>query len=311
MKKFRKFGVEIEINSMDGRDFKKYPLSYGEMPKGINYVCDLIKKRKVPAIVNEWQNTHNNNVWVCKPDSSCGIEICSPVIDDSFKLKKTYKIIDELGSDPRIKVDNRCSLHVHFDVTDKLNNFEFVSILVWWIKCEAVMLDSVPNFRKMNSFCRPIGFLDFFQHNENINPKKVFKLLGKSKYYTINTYHMNKGKRNTIEFRILEGEGCLNKKLFKNWIFFLKNFINRSLQIGFPKKYKKGDYRTSFQYLDPIDVFEFLGFFEANLSKEQSYLKKWFIDRLKNNINSNVADFWSKKGRNFSICQLEEIIDKN
>lgn len=308
MKKFRKFGVEIEINSMDNRDFKKYPLSYGEMPKGIEYVCELLNKMKIPALISKWQNTHNNKIWICKPDASCGIEICSPVIDKYYNFKKARRVICRFGKDPKIKTDNRCSLHVHFDVSDLLKNFDFVSILVWWIKCEAVFLDSVPSRRKNNCFCRPVGFLDFFQYNENIDPKKVFHLLGTSKYYTINTYHMNKRKRNTIEFRILEDRGCLDVNLFTNWILFLNNFINRSLKFGIPKKYQKDNYYTSFQYLDPVDVFKFLGFLDKNISKDMLYLKNWFLDRLKNNINSNVSYFWSKKGRNFSRCQLEEIL---
>ena len=40
----RKFGIEIEFNSFDGRDFRKNPLDKGEMPLGIDYIADLVNK---------------------------------------------------------------------------------------------------------------------------------------------------------------------------------------------------------------------------------------------------------------------------
>jgi hypothetical protein len=303
----RKFGVEIELNSFDKRNFKKHPLSLNEMPKGIFYVKNLIKKYDQSVQVTKWQNTHNNKSWICKPDSSCGIEVCSPVINNSKSFKNLLKIIDKFNQDSKISVDHRCSLHVHYDVSDLIKNYEFVCILVWWIKCEMVLMDMVPFDRKINSFCQTISFLDFFNYNEKIDVKKIFNLLGRSKYFTINTYHMKNKRRNTIEFRILEGKGCVDSDLCKNWILFLNLFIEQSLRNGIPKKFYKNNYWTSFYYLETIQFFDFLGFLDSNLSLEKKRLRDWVYQRMKQNIETNQSGFWNKKYRNFSICQLEEI----
>ena len=49
----RKFGVEIELNSFDKRDFKLNPLAMNEFPKGMDYIANLIRN------LNNLFSTHN------------------------------------------------------------------------------------------------------------------------------------------------------------------------------------------------------------------------------------------------------------
>lgn len=296
----RKFGVEIELNSFDQRDFKKDPLAKNEKPEGMDYVFDLLKSNGYEVESRSWQNTHNNDKWICKPDASCGIEICSPV---SENLEEIKKVINLLSVDPKIKIDDRCSFHVHMDVSDCIykNNFlldfekseKLGSILSWWIKCEAVFFDSFPNKRKNNKYCQCIGISDFLSIDD-ANTKKLISVLGQNKYYSLNTYHLSKIDRLTIEFRLAEDGACLDSDFACNWINLINRFIESSINKRMP---------SNLCWIDLIEVFDFL-----NLDND-IILAKWFLNRLVTNINSEI-NYWKKDFRKRSISELKYIIKK-
>jgi hypothetical protein len=294
----RKFGVEIELNSFDQRNFKLDPLDRNETPLGIQHVADVIKKSGQDVRIENWQNTHNNVDWVCKPDASCGIEVCSPVIDDIDKLTK---VIDLFSIDPNLKVDDRCSFHVHFsieDCVDKKDVFgseKLAAILSWWVKCEPVFFDSVPNFRKMNRYCQFIGISELFEFEELVRPTLIIKKLGSSKYFSANVHHFYKKNRSTIEFRIGEYDLGLNSNSAKNWILLLSHFIDRCILKGLP---------DNFSWLNPVEVFEFL-----DLNNME--IKNWFLNRIITNINSEFF-YFNYDMRKQAIEQLKTLqLDKD
>jgi hypothetical protein len=296
----RKFGIEIELNSFDKRDFKINPLFKKEKPEGIEYVAGLLEKLNKEVVITDWQYTCNNKNWVCKPDSSCGIELCSPVLDDFFEV---VEVIEYLSKDEKIMADTRCSFHVHFDISDflfyenyvdhrKINfakSLNLCSVLCWWIKCEAIFFDSIPDTRKLNKYCQCIGLLDLFDVNQIDCSEIVDKL--SNKYLSINTYHLVKNRRPTIEFRIADNAACLDSYFAKNWILFLDNFISKAVLKGLP---------DSLSWLDPKDFFEFL---EINNSE----LGSWFLQRVFTNIKSDVS-YWNSF-RNRSFFEFKEILN--
>ena len=87
----RPLGVEIELN-----------LIKENLKETIDYACCLVENLGLNCLSQGWSYNHNNTVWICKPDSSCGIEVCSPVLEDLFDLKK---VLDVFKSDSKIKVD--------------------------------------------------------------------------------------------------------------------------------------------------------------------------------------------------------------
>jgi hypothetical protein len=300
----RKFGVEIELNSFDQRDFKKYPLGKNEYPSGIDYVCSLIKNLGFMVRIDGWHQTHNNFDWVCKSDSSCGMEICSPASDN---LESVLKLIDVLSKDSYIKIDNRCSFHVHFDISDCIskkgyqddfyNSTKLASILSWWVKCEPVFFDSIPDHRKFNKYCQCIGISEIFKADEKPDYFNVIQKLGSSKYFSCNVYHLCKGSRPTIEFRLAEESACVDPIFAKNWVVLLSRFIEQAVSAGVP---------DSYCWLDTKQVFEFLGF-NKNLSFEEKELRYWFLNRILKNIKSNVTH-WNYKLRRIAILESEDIL---
>lgn len=320
----RRFGVEIELNSFDKRCFKTSPLSPNEKPEGIEYLAHLLMENlKAPVKIAKWHHTHNNfESWICKPDSSCGIEICSPATKGWTGLKSVVRAIDVIGEEPKVQIDERCSFHVHVDVEDlcvrnkRIGGFRpagistngwnpsesigLGSVLAWWVKCEPVFMDSIPDKRKRSKYAMPIGCRYGFSSKEKFHSATVINRLSAQKYFTCNCYHLGKGKRPTIEFRIVERDGCTNSYLAKNWIRLLVHFVEMAKFWGPPDDYL---------WLDPKEVFAFLGFsggFELSAGLRQT--RNWFLSRILSNMNkSSLPGIWSPEARAVSKRQAEEL----
>lgn len=313
----RRFGVEMEINSFDNRDFKLKPLdrTNGELPKGIEEVGFLIaSKIHTPVNVKGWHKTHNNENWVLKPDRSCGMEVCSPVSKGWSGLKSICEVADIMSKDKRVKADNRCSLHVHVDCQG-CDSIDIARILNMWVKCESVFLDSVPSHRKRNSYCWMIGMTDMFEHDMTLDTSDIIRKLGETKYFTANCYHMFHKSRVTVEYRIAEAEACLNPFLVKNWVRLLVHFTERALAFKTPTSYVKGNPWSGMCWLDVEDVFKLLGFNgEYNLSKGMEQTRNWFLARLWDNVaredKSDLPGAWSAEARSIARMQIDGLAKK-
>lgn len=308
----RRFGVEIELNASDRRDFKKNPLKKDEQPAGIEYVANvLMKVIQSPVEIKKHHHTHNNNSWVLKPDSSCGIEICSEVTRGYYGVKRICQVIQAFSDDPEIKLDERCSLHLHMDVSDTTLS-QLGTALAWWIKGEPVFLDAMTPNRKRNRYCQSVGMSDYFDVDTKFDPDKVIKKLGIQKYFSINTYHMNQKKRSTIEFRIMGAEGCRDAFLAKNWIRLLIHFFEMGRNAPPPVPYEKGNPKSGYCWLDPIDVFDFLGFNgEYELSKGMLQTRNWFLARLYfHTLNTGLPCIWSDQARQVAFDQVKSLAKK-
>lgn len=301
----RRFGIEIETNADDCRDFTEYGLGPEELPLGIHRIgTNITSLLRSNVIVDRWHYTHHNEYWILKPDSSCGIEICSPVLRGLSGINECCSVINLLRDDENTKIDNRCSVHIHIEVND-LNFDSLAQLLVFWIKCEPVFIDAVPAYRKSSRYCKSIGqsitFYDF-------SPSVLIELLGKEKYYSMNTYHYYKRKRNTIEFRLLGHESCRDANSVANWIMLILHFVEMTKSALF--RNFEGRQWHGYNWLNPKDVFKILGFDgEHNLSKELIDLRSWFLSILHKNVGTSKAGIWSKEARRVSYGQICEMMD--
>lgn len=308
----RRFGVELEINAFDNRN---RPLNHesGKLPDGIYYVGNLVQKTTDDNVtIHKWGNDHHNQDWIIKPDASCGMEVCTPVLKGWLGLMQVCKVVQAFSEDVKIKADDRCSLHVHVDVSD-LSKSQLASIITWWVKCEPVFLDSVPNNRKKNQYCQCIGQTDIFEHVEDglLSHDTLISRLGQSKYYTMNTFHYHNDKRKTIEFRIMDAKCCQDAYMTKNWVRLLLHFVEMAISKGLPHPYKFGDKWSSYCWLDPVDVFEFLGFMpdQYSLSPGLNQVRNWFIDRLNTQKDSELIGVLSNKGRRIAHEQIVKLAE--
>lgn len=303
----RRFGTEIEVNAFDNRN---RPLVENALPEGIQYVGTQVNKTLgEKVLIHKWGHDHNNDVWIVKPDSSCGMEVCSPVSKGWYGLKRICQVIDMLGGDSKIKSDSRCSLHVHTDVSD-LSTEQLGAVISWWIKSEPVFLDSVPPQRKRNRYCQFLGLCELFEHDGVYGLETLIKRLGTAKYGTLNTYHLKAGKRQTIEFRIMENECCQNPYMAKNWIRLILHFIEMACLKGIPRVYEDGNPWTGYCWLDPKEVFQLLGFdgsYELSPGLEQ--VKSWFLSRLlKYAARTGLPGVMSDPARKMAYTQYKDIL---
>lgn len=267
-----RFGVEIELNSPDGRNYAKNPLSRGEMPAGVDLAAGIVRSSGFPCEVHEWRYDHNPASWSCKPDNSCGMELCSPVMGVG-DLPDLAAVMDALASDPSLTADERCSFHVHLELSDMSCDDTLGSMLAWWVKCEHVFVDFARQHRKNNRYCRPIGLTDILDSDDLVVPEILFKKLS-FKYLSLNTYHVFNRRRPTVEFRI--AEGTKDSKFALNWIRLLLSFSSVAVSSGLPEDYR---------WISPGEVLDFM--------RLDSDLEGWFLDRLVSNCLAPSSEFFS------------------
>lgn len=288
--KFR-FGIEIEINAFGGRDFISNPLGSGESPEGISHVASLISGLGLPAEIREWGHNHDNRVWICKPDSSCGMEICSPVLEGD-DLHLVSVVMDALRKDDNVQMDQRCSIHVHIDVPGAPSDAQSVaSVLAWWVKCEHIFMDSVPPHRKNNRYCRCAGETSLFDDSELVAPFCLVERMS-DKYLSANSFHLFKSKRRSLEFRLLEG--TKDSALVENWILILMRFVSRSLDVGLP---------DDFKWLEIREFFDFMDFGSC----ENPDLINWFFSRIFSNLHGSDSGIFSDQARHHALDEYLEV----
>lgn len=303
----RRFGVEIEVNALDSRDFIAYPLGTNELPKGIDYIGELLSSfLREPVDIQTWHYTHDNNNWVLKSDRSCGIELCSPVSNRRYGLNNICDVLDLINRDPQIPIDSRCSLHIHVNVADCTTE-ETAAILTYWIKSEPVFIDFLPSYRKKSRYFQCVGASDLVPHNFR-NYEMLSRLMGVHKYMTINTYHKNKNHRNTIEFRIMGYDGCRYVQHAKNWIILIMHFVEMAKKRPLPEFYREGDPWSGLSWFNPREVMELLGFMgDYELSQELLDVRHWFLSCLKMWTGKGTG-FWGMESRGKAAQQVHEII---
>jgi hypothetical protein len=303
----RRFGVEIELNAFD---LLSKPLNDKLLPKGIEEVaCKISKTLCTNVVVTKWQNDHNNSNWGVKPDSSCGIEIVSPVLKGIHGIEKVCDVVDLIDKN-NFSADKRCSVHVHVDVSD-MTDKKLLSILTWWIKCEPIFFDSVMDCRKLNSYCMFISMNKMFKVNSSFYTlNELMNLFGVVKYYSLNTYHKKNKRRDTIEFRIMDNDCCNNADDMRNWIKLILHFCECCIKKGMPETYREKDYMSGYCWIDPYDFFSLLKMNnDYELTKELTEIKNWLIKRIKRNlISKKIIGFSNLESRQHAYEQIKSMI---
>jgi hypothetical protein len=297
----------MELNAFDGRN---RPENKEDLPKGIDVVGEVVENAlNAPVSIRHWEHTHNNDNWVVKPDSSCGIEVCSAVLKGWNGLNQCIRCAEAFQRHPQIKSDKRCSLHVHVNVFD-CSLEEVASIVAYWIKCEAVFIDSVPANRKRSRYCQIVGMCDMFDIRDMPNPKTIIDKMGQTKYFTLNNLHYSRDKRTTIEFRIAENDACIDPVFVKNWVRLVVHFCDMAKKFAIPGRYRSGDPWSSLCWLDPMDVYGLLGFIPGkyDLSPGLQQTRNWFTARLiKNMLGSGLTGIFSDEGRQYAWQEIQQI----
>ena len=312
----RRFGIELEVNTLTGI-IQRPNTEGGEIPVGSDYVARIVHKTTGDKVILQgWEHIHNNTGWIIKPDSSCGIEINSPILKGWSGLGKILRVIDGLRI-AGVNADRRCSLHVHVNIAD-LSPTQLASVIAHYIKCEHVLFDAIPPYRKNNRYCQLLGLTDLFSHDFTMEPMDLIHRVSGVKYYSLNAYHFVRGggfsednyRKKTLEFRIAEGAACIDPLLAKNWIRFFLHFVEMTKNRPLPGNYRSGDQWSSLLWLDPKEVFSLLKFDNDDLmTPGLKQVRDWFMHRIaENGYNTGLRGIWSNQGRSAAREDIEGLV---
>jgi len=112
---------------------------------------------------------------------------------------------------------------------------------------------------------------DLFDHEERVVPCLAVSKL-REKYLSLNTHHLVARKRNSIEFRLLEG--TKDSSLASSWVGFVLNFVRRASSAGTPWNYR---------WASPGEFADLVG---------QGPHMEWIEGRIRQNSRSNSLRFW-------------------
>jgi hypothetical protein len=275
----RRFGGELEYNAFDGESRSK---ADNELPAGIYEIANILSKGINENVdVNKWGYTTNNYRWVLKPDSSCGIEVCSPPYRGELGCDKFQNGLQSILNCKSIASDHRCSMHVHIEIED-FNMSEIAHMIQKWVNFEPFFFFMTNPMRWINQYCMPIGFSHQFDFDEPIKLGTMLDKLSEYKYYVINFYHYQKNRRKTIEFRCMGSEACLNIDDAVNWIKILICFVDRCKGINI---------------LDPIQMeykscIECIKFLNVNEYFLDSSISMWIVSKLNHVLNCDLSAFF-------------------
>jgi hypothetical protein len=112
---------------------------------------------------------------------------------------------------------------------------------------------------------------DLFDHEERVVPCLAVSKL-REKYLSLNTYHLVERRRNSIEFRILEG--TKDSHLASSWIGFVLNFVRQSAARPIPENYR---------WVELSD-------FESLIASD--FYMDWILGRIAENWGGDSSHFW-------------------
>jgi hypothetical protein len=246
--------------------------------------------------VNSYCHQNNNVDWVCKTDSSCGYEVASRVFgsttDGSVAIRDLAvlaKVADHLKARGAVVTD-QCGLHVHMWVGD-LDNSGMYRLLAYWLKMEQLLVDSMPQRRKENGYCRwptQSQALDVL-HEGNTS---TFEQLRERVYRdrgALNIGHYANHRR--VEFRC--AEGTIDSKDIINWCVFLLHFVECCKSGTTPENLNLFNIAGALRFLKlgNDETLSSLGYSKA--SKEEVFyipcpqlaeMRTWLLGRIKKHV---------------------------
>lgn len=265
--KRRKFGVELELNSIPPVDRRWLKTKIQESLAQQNISHHRVETR-------DWERTYNNDcLWICKTDSSCGYEVCTPPLRGPNELKILGNICGYLRDEGAI-FDDCCGLHVHISLSD-FTNEQMYNLLMYWIKLEHNVMHAHPRSRQENTRYCPtaISRIQDWESDAIYSGRDLYRALSHHRG-AINTRYWE--ERKTIEWRM--GEMTLDPESVKNRIRFLIWFVDICKHLPTPE---------NLNLFTPKQMVRFLGLWndETGMIKKVfspavRSMRSWLLDRM-------------------------------
>ena len=172
-------------------------------------------------MIRGYEHTVNNDFWACKTDCSCGLEVCTPILEGWRSLQAVGEVLMKIQA-AGFNVDETCGHHVHLDVRDY--DREQVGILImWWLKFEKVFLHTLPLYRRERPHCGPLTNMDIQSRmtpGEEITPERIYQVF--------------RPTRGALSVQHFEGNKTVNFWIFGDCAQNRRRVETSSRKIGMP-----------------------------------------------------------------------------
>lgn len=296
----RKFGVELEVSNDTGKQ------GIAGILRKFYRKCGVTRPVRVTPQAKGWAETHNNDYWHVKYDSTCGP--LGKYQDYGWELASFIghkpEDIDEIGciaktlANADIKTNLNCGLHIHVDVAD-FTCSQMGVLLARWLKVEETLFSICHPIRKRSPYCKTLRRPDLLNANYTPNnpdyfwhfmtPTNLSSHENEDKKYTLNTVGYACGliksnhSRKTVELRM--PECLLEYDHVANWTRIYLNFVESCKNANAPEDLSPAyDLDDILYYLGLFDKQKF-SIFDDNLHQA----RVWLLNKLmKTNSNSEA-----------------------
>ena len=272
----RTYGVEIEF-----LDSSKY--SKSQIAAALNRVVNCQNTGYTHEVMASWKLT---------TDSSCGLELVSPILkgrNGLEQIEKVCKVLNEL----EIKVDKTCGLHVHHGVND-YGTEDFKKLCIFYTRFEKGFDEVMPLSRRANKnqYCRGFAsrsswrtddetvaqIAETIERIKKANSVEELTNMFCSRYYKVNLQSFV--KYGTVEFRHHSGTTEADKII--NWVKLTQLVLERCKQGKVAAKYE-----TTKDNLK--DIFWATGIYRSGkVAEEFKAVAKFYVERAKK-LNNPAA----------------------
>ena len=213
----RTFGIEIEFNNQS-------EMSQQQLATYINK-----KFRRLECIGESYNHTTQAH-WKIVTDSTCGLELVSPILSGQKGMKDAQCIIDCLASIEGVEVNRSCGIHVHVGAQG-ITPQGMRNVILQYAKNEEIINSVLAPSRRDTRWARPLvgnGNNGRYQSMEELANQlyscqtvgEIVSRMG-GRYNTVNVQCWN--RQRTVEFR--QHGGSLDSEKILNWAHFLVNTV--------------------------------------------------------------------------------------
>jgi hypothetical protein len=255
VKSTRTFGVEIEF--VNNSEFNQ-----NDLAKHINN-----KFRNIDVAAESWNHTTRDH-WKIVTDSSCGLELVSPVLEGKKGVEEARKVIDALNNVDGVIVNRHCGIHVHVGISD-ISVKAMKNILIHYGKNEELIesilapsrratsrwANSLLDARMMGNHStseRPHQNMEEFRTWLNqfdscgdmvTGFDRRYRTMARYRTVNVQAYH----RQRTIEFR--QHGGSMDSEKILNWTIFLTNMVDKCVKATNMSVNIKDDKKKAFKAL--------------------------------------------------------------
>lgn len=211
----RKFGVEIEFRDRAAR--------WDETMSFRETIAAALTAAGIETVVESY-NHRTRRHWKLTTDSSCGLELVSPVLHGFEGLNAVRKALEVLAANG-VVVDNSCGLHVHHDAAD-FSVASMKRVVKLYSQFEGVIdqLHDESRRANMNSYCQSMTRIGEYFY-EQANVERLISSIN-DRYYKVNLHAYT--VHGTIEFR--QHAGTLDADEAVRWIILSQAILERALR---------------------------------------------------------------------------------